>query len=118
MTLICVTLNAQDDWNLHASLYEQCFQAYRLEPLPSCPTKIPLAGGNLSESGTEAELTLVPAWSAKLPLKSGEADRLKSCVLAQPFCYFPPEPNRVYAQALYLLDGQPLCTVPLVAALP
>lgn len=118
MTLICVTLNAQNDWNLHASLYEQCFQAYRLEPLPSCPARIPLAGGSLSESGTEAELPLIPAWSAKLPLKSGEADRLKSCVLAQPFCYFPPEPNRVYAQALYLLDGQPLCTVPLVAALP
>ena len=118
MTLICVTLNAQDDWNLLSSLYEQCFEDYHLESLPTCPASIPLAGGKLSEYGIEEELPLIPAWKGAVPLRLGESARLEYCVLAQPFTYSPPELGRVYAQALYLLDGQPLCTIPLVGALP
>ena len=33
MTLICVTLNAQDDWSLHAFLYDKCFESYSMTPL-------------------------------------------------------------------------------------
>ena len=62
MTLICVTLDAQDDWNLHASLYDQCFQDYSMQPLPQPPASVTLVGGGLQQNGIEQELMLSPAW--------------------------------------------------------
>ena len=61
MTLICVTLDAQDDWNLHASLYDQCFQDYSMQPLPQSHASVTLAGGELQQNGIEQELMLAPA---------------------------------------------------------
>lgn len=116
MTLICVTLNAQDDWNLHASLYDKCFESYSMTPLPDIPSSITLAGDKLQENGIESELMLKPAYEASVPLKSGESARLTATVLCEPFAYAPAQPGRVYAQTLFSLDGYPLCSVPMVAS--
>lgn len=116
MTLICVTLNAQDDWNLHASLYDKCFESYSMTPLPDIPSSITLAGDKLQENGIESELMLKPAYEASVPLKSGESARLTTTVLCEPFAYAPAQLGRVYAQTLFSLDGYPLCSVPMVAS--
>lgn len=116
MTLICVTLDAQDDWNLHASLYDQCFQDYSMQPLPQPPASVTLVGGGLQQNGIEQELMLSPAWQARVPLKKGESARLQRDLLCEPFVYAPSSPQQVYARAVYTLDGQTLCEVPMVAA--
>lgn len=116
MTLICVTLNAQDDWNLHASLYDKCFESYSMTPLPDIPSSITLAGDKLQENGIESELMLKPAYEASVPLKAGESARLTTTVLCEPFAYAPAQLGRVYAQTLFSLDGYPLCSVPMVAS--
>lgn len=116
MTLICVTLNAQDDWNLHASLYDKCFESYSTTPLPDIPSSITLAGDNLQENGIESELMLKPAYEASVPLKAGESARLTATVLCEPFAYAPAQLSRVYAQTLFSLDGYPLCSIPMVAS--
>lgn len=116
MTLICVTLNAQDDWNLHASLYDKCFESYSMTPLPDIPSSITLAGNKLQENGIESELMLKPAYEASVPLKAGESARLTATVLCEPFAYAPAQLGRVYAQTLFSLDGYPLCSVPMVAS--
>lgn len=116
MTLICVTLNAQDDWNLHASLYDKCFKSYSMTPLPDIPSSITLAGDKLQENGIESELMLKPAYEASVPLKAGESARLTATVLCEPFAYALAQPGRVYAQTLFSLDGYPLCSVPMVAS--
>lgn len=116
MTLICVTLNAQDDWNLHASLYDKCFESYSMTPLPDIPSSITLAGDKLQENGIESELMLKPAYEASVPLKAGESARLTATVLCEPFAYAPAQLSRVYAQTLFSLDGYPLCSVPMVAS--
>ena len=116
MTLICVTLNAQDDWNLHASLYDKCFESYSMTPLPDIPSSITLAGDKLQENGIESELMLKPAYEASVPLKAGESARLTATVLCEPFAYATAQPDRVYAQTLFSLDGYPLCSVPMVAS--
>lgn len=116
MTLICVTLNAQDDWNLHASLYDKCFESYSMTSLPDIPSSITLAGDKLQENGIESELMLKPAYEAFVPLKSGESARLTATVLCEPFAYAPAQLGRVYAQTLFSLDGYPLCSVPMVAS--
>lgn len=45
--LICVTINASDDWNDHTSLYEKGFAVLKTEILTSekCGVEIPTAGG-------------------------------------------------------------------------
>lgn len=116
MTLICVTLNAQDDWNLHASLYDKCFESYSMTSLPDIPSSITLAGDKLQENGIESELMLKPAYEASVPLKAGESARLTATVLCEPFAYAPAQLGRVYAQTLFSLDGYPLCSVPMVAS--
>ena len=112
MTLICVTLDAIDDWNLHASLYDECFANYSMQTLPSTPTSITL----IDDEGVEEELTLQPAWKVSVPLKAGESARLDYTILSEPFTYAPVAADRIYAQALYLLDDRPFCIVPLIAA--
>ena len=112
MTLICVTLDAIDDWNLHASLYDECFANYSMQTLPSTPTSITL----IDNEGVEEELTLQPAWKVSVPLKAGESARLDYTILSEPFTYAPVAADRIYAQALYLLDDRPFCIVPLIAA--
>ena len=116
MALICVTLDAQDDWNLHASLYDQCFQDYSMQPLPQPPASVTLVGGGLQQNGIEQALMLAPAWQARVPLKKGESARLQRDLLCEPFVYAPSSPQQVYARAVYTLDGQTLCEVPMVAA--
>lgn len=37
-------------------------------------------------------------------------------LLCEPFVYAPSSPQQVYARAVYTLDGQTLCEVPMVAA--
>ena len=116
MTLICVTLDAQADWNLHASLYDQCFQDYSMQPLPQPPASVTLVGGGLQQNGIEQELMLSHAWQARVPLKKGESARLERDLLCEPFVYAPSSPQQVYAKAVYTLDGQTRCEVPMVAA--
>ena len=59
-TLICVTLNAPDDWNDHASLYDYGFSRYAEQTLiekGEIDLYIPVVGGTLSEvrvTNTEA----------------------------------------------------------------
>lgn len=66
MTLICVTLNAPDDWNDHMSLYESAFAQYKLagfeknEPV----MKVPLI------SATKSGVYLAPENSAYVLCKS------------------------------------------------
>ena len=112
MTLICVTLDASDDWNLHASLYDECFVSYSMHPLPSTPASITM----IDPEGGESELMLQPAWKVSVPLKAGESARLDYTILSEPFTYAPASAGQVYAQTMYLLDNRPLCQIPLICA--
>lgn len=114
MTLICVTLNAQDDWNLHKNLYESCFRQFSMQKLPFSPTRIPLVGDALQENGCESEIELTPAVDMLVPLRSGESSRLCQVVLKEPFCYAPSKENTRYAELVYQLDRTEFCSVPLV----
>lgn len=87
-----------------------------MQPLPQSPASVTLAGGGLQQNGIEQELMLSPAWQARVPLKKGESARLERDLLCEPFVYAPSSPQQVYARAVYTLDGQTLCEVPMVAA--
>lgn len=112
MTLICVTLNAQDDWNLHSRLYDRCFEQYSMQELPHFPTSI-----TMIDKDSEVGLALSPLYEQMIPLKDGEASKLHCTVLAEPFVYADSSASsipKVSAYALYTLGDRPLCTVPLI----
>lgn len=115
MTLICVTLNAQDDWNLHASLYDRCFSRYSMQPLVLPPVHTTLVGSEIQSNGIETPIPLLPAWQPCVPLRQGESARLQSRLIAQPFLYPPTASNQVCGFLEYTLDNRLLCSVPLVA---
>lgn len=69
MTLVCVTLNAPDDWNDHSNLYDSMFSQYKLTEV--------LSGSRILGAAEvlDSEITVLP-FTAKegfsYPLKNGE----------------------------------------------
>ncbi len=59
MTLICVTLNAPDDWNDHCNLYQDMFSKYKLTPILR-------AGKSLGD------IAVLDSDTASLPISSAE----------------------------------------------
>ena len=80
MTLICVTLNATDDWNDHCSLYDSLFKKYKLKNVLS--QEEILGGIDVSD----AEPSVIPFAAShdfKYPLADGE-DCSVSAELSKP----------------------------------
>ncbi len=74
LTLICVTLNAPDDWNDHKALYDRVFSEYS-------PYKIKSAGEVLTtvsvKNGVSDYISLSTAEDIVLPLTPEEFDNLR-----------------------------------------
>lgn len=69
MTLICVTLNAPDDWNDHMNLYDDLFQRYRLCPILRCGTPLDTIAVENSETSS---LPVTAAADFSYPLTESE----------------------------------------------
>ncbi len=69
MTLICVTLNAPDDWNDHRTLYDYAYTTYRFAPI--LQSGIPLASVPVEKSDTSS-LPLTVAENVCYPLSAEE----------------------------------------------
>lgn len=107
MTLICVTLSDPTDWADHAALYEEAFAAWRLERLDGEET-LPVV------SGTGETLTLrTPAPTWVLIPKTAALTRKAAL---PPFVYAPVSAGEEVGSLTWLLDGEPLCTLPLQAS--
>lgn len=82
--LVCVTINAPDDWNDHAQLLEQGFSQYTMTRAISkgeCLGKINVIGG------AEMDVELVSAVDFDYPLAEGEV--LQILLSPEQFCYAP-----------------------------
>ena len=112
ITLICVTLNCPDDWQVHETLYEECFARLELAD-----------GGQLAGSrslpvvgGTASQVTVSPAVEERaFPLAAGEKDRLEETILLPRFVYAPVEKGEILGEAVFSLDGEEAARVALVA---
>lgn len=112
ITLIVVTLNASDDWNVHKNLYDQCFPLFERvqEPLPQELTSIPVGGG------TAEEVLLEPSEFGGIVLAKEELGVLTKRVYKEPFALAPLEKGRVLGRVEYSISGIPVATQYLVAA--
>lgn len=112
VTLICVTLNAPDDWNDHAKLYGYGFSKVKSYALP-CEfgqLKVNVVGGN--ENFVKAKMAETPQAS----LFEDELARVKTEVLLQSFYYAPVVDGEQLGCVNFYVDGRLVQTVPLIAS--
>lgn len=75
MTLICVTLNAPNDWSDHSNLYDHLFETYRLTPVLDTETTL----GEVAIGGSDI-LSLPYAAGEPFSYPLAEGEKLTLCL--------------------------------------
>ena len=111
ITLICVTLNASDDWNDHKKMYDYGFSvAESREVSFDCSDlKVNVAGGTAKE--LPVELENIPSYT----VVNGIEPAITSETLMADFVYAPVEKGKAVGKVNFYSDGKLMCTVNMVA---
>ncbi len=109
-TLICVTLNAPDDWNDQTTLYNQCFSKFKTVCLePSADTfKLPVVGGNRSFIEAKCE-------SVKKGVLAGDTSDVSESIVIMPFYYAPVKSGDVVGEVRFQKNGEIIAVSPITA---
>ena len=109
--LICVTLNAPNDWNDHKRLYNSAFDALaRIEiEDPQTQYTVKVTGG------MKSSVIIVPEFIPTASLAMGEISNIKKSVTVDPFAYAPIKVGDVLGEVVYTLGSVELARVDLVA---
>lgn len=110
ITLICVTLNCPDDWNVHELLYERSFPLVSRVELTWDLPKLPVTGGIVDQ------VPLRQTQQTQLPLAEGEAEGITAEIFAPEFLYAPVLEGDIVGKIVYYKDGSPVAQSPLAAA--
>ena len=109
MTLICVTLNAPDDWNDHMNLYNHLFDTYQLQEVLNPVTIL----GEIPVSGSDVLfLPFAAAEGFSYPLAEGET--LTTKLVPQESISAPVQTETHCGQLEILLGTTTVKTVPLI----
>lgn len=112
LTLICVTLGAADDWNIHRTLYNKGYEL--LEPVNLTRfyegVKVEVAGG------TTQKVALKGEGSGLLSLTVEEAAQLEVDVRVPPFVYAPVEQDELLGEVICKVGGVTVFSQSLLAA--
>lgn len=108
--LICVTLNAPNDWSDHTKLYNEYFDTLAKLELDEGTNYVVKVTG-----GTTSSVNLVPSTTPVATLSAGELSRVEKSVVIAPFAYAPVNCGDVMGEVVYTLDSVELARVDLVA---
>ena len=109
MTLICVTLNAPDDWNDHMRLYDDLFAAYRLSPVICSGTLLDAIAVENSEVET---LPVTAPRDFSYPLAAAEECTV-TLTLSPPLS--APVHNAAESGSIHvMLNGKEITSMPLI----
>lgn len=110
--LICVTLNAPDDWNDHIKLYENCFKKVKNEKLCiPCEMYVRLAG-----SYKDVLPVTVGEDIADFTVFQRDTADFTYTVASPPFVYAPVKAGDMAAELIVSDNGRELERIPLYAA--
>lgn len=110
--LICVTLNAPDDWNDHMNLYDSCFeQVNTASPVIPLDMKVDLAGSN-----NETLPVTVGENIEDFTVLTANPEKFEYTVAAPPFVYAPVKAGDEVAELIIGNDGRELRRIPLYAS--
>lgn len=108
ITLVAVTLNAPDDWNDHAKLYDYAFEKVKRYNLDDDLSNITL--DVIGSDGSFEEIAVMTKPSAVL--YENEVKKVKRRILLKKFEYAPIEKGSVVGTLQYYLDEKIICEVP------
>jgi len=108
--LICITLSASNDWNVHKSLYNHFFGILQLEDLSEgIPAfTVPVTGG------VSPAVAAVKFDAAKIPILAAGA-KVEYKIISEPFLYAPVKRGQYIGEARIFLDGEQVSCVTLTA---
>lgn len=110
LRLICVTLNAPDDWNDHKALYDYGFSRYSaLTPALEDDLKIKVAGGE----SPFVLASLVDYGTLVVPTEDKE--KIVGMVYTVPFTFAPVNKGDIVGKFVYYLDDEILFQTHIVA---
>ena len=112
VTLICVTLGAADDWNLHRQALDAGFAAvnpYSTSSFINERYEVPVTGG------TRSSVRAAPEERHSLLLTAEEAERLEFSVVLSSLEYAPVAAGQKLGEVNIFLDGELFASVPLTA---
>lgn len=112
VTLICVTLNASNDWSDHMTLYDYGFSRLKKTVLSEDTPElnIPVVGG---EKDSVIGMVLDEPTAN---LYDGEAEGITEKIISEKFVYAPIEAGDLLGKVQYVLNGRVLDEVELLAA--
>ena len=109
--LICVTLNAPNDWDDHRKLLDYGFEQVKpTEIILPDPVSVPVIGGE------EDEVVLVLKEAVKLPLSEQESEAVRVELYTEPFLYAGFTAGSVAGSARVYLGGRIVGEVELVTS--
>ncbi len=110
VTLICVTLNASNDWNDHMKLYNYGFSVVKKVEIPA-----DLMDMYTSVVGGKRELAYIKQQSAPTTVLYGSNDlKVKKVIILPPFLYAPLKKGDIVGRADYIVDNKVVESIPLV----
>ncbi len=113
MCLVCVTLNAPDDWNDHKTLYDSAFAEY-------IPHTIKNAASHISsakiKNGTADTVALTVDRDIIIPVKTGEEDKITTKVIPFEDLQAPVKKGDILGTFVIEIGGQPMGEFPVIAA--
>lgn len=111
VTLICVTLGAQDDWNVHKTLYDTWFPKIQKTPIPTdvSKLKINVVGGTQKKIGVTAHVT------PTAPIEEKDIKLLNQQIYINRFYYAPIKKGDVVGEIKHYLNGYEIASTTLVA---
>ncbi len=110
VSLICVTLNAPNDWSDHTKLYDEAFSNLTSVTLKTNDDySVPVTGGNLPA----VKLKMGEAFAT---VKNGEEGKIITYIEMPPFVYAPVKVGDICGEAVFISDGKEIARAPLYAA--
>lgn len=112
MTLICVTLNAPDDWNDHKALYDRIFDEYSPKTLKTANDVI--TSVQIKNSTTD-KINLITPNNITVPLKENERDKIKIHIYPFEDLWAPVKKGDILGTLVVEINEDTLYKYPLIA---
>lgn len=111
VTLICVTLNAPDDWNDHIKMFNYGFASVKLANLP-VPEEMSVA---VAGDGDSSSIPLIAAEMPQAAVAPADISRIEHRIFIPPFVYAPVAAGDRVGHIEYRLDGRLIESISLLA---
>lgn len=109
--LICVTLNAPDDWNDHEKLYDYGFSQTQIKEYPVSIEYSPALAGGITD-----KIRLVPEETPVYTEVKGQESHITCRIAAPPMIYAPVQQGTRLGEVILYDDDKEIGRIPMVAA--